>query len=296
MKRSSWLAAAAALLVLAVAVAAAPGIGSWYHTMASPRLVKPLMGATIWAAPANSVRASSSPADVAMPRNDAARLLMNPVPSSAESIERGNRAYHLYCAACHGPDAHGDGPMAARLLVPPPNLAANLWRRADGYLYETIRDGGPIMPSQRERIPPQERWDIVNYLRSIAAPAPEGVPAPPSAPTSVAPRPSQESGAPQVSTAAPVRPSGDVARGKAVFEGHCQICHNVDSREDLVGPGLKDLFRWPAHTLSDGTEHPAHNVDVIRRQIVEGGGSMAPVGASFSDQEIADLLAYLQTL
>ncbi len=92
------------------------------------------------------------------------------------------------------------------------------------------------------------------------------------------------------------RSAGDPAKGKEIFASKCEVCHNADSRDAKVGPGLKDLFHWPAHTLSDGTEHQQHNEEVIRKQIVEGGGAMDPVGASLSDREIADLIAYLQTL
>jgi mono/diheme cytochrome c family protein len=178
--------------------------------------------------------------------------------------------------------------MAARMTVPPPDLTATVSRRSDGYLYATIRDGGPIMPSQRERVAPRERWDVVNFLRSIAAPGAELAPAVPV--TENAPPMGQPPAAPQPALA------GDAERGGAVFEARCQICHAPDTNEALVGPGLKGLFQWPPHSLSDGTEHRSHDVDVIRRQIVEGGGEMAPVGARLSDQEIADLLAYLQTL
>ena len=90
--------------------------------------------------------------------------------------------------------------------------------------------------------------------------------------------------------------SGDPAKGKQVFEANCQLCHNADSDEASVGPGLKGLIHWPPHKLSDGTEHKEHTVTVIRKQIVEGGGAMAPVGAAFSETELADLIAYLQTL
>lgn len=89
---------------------------------------------------------------------------------------------------------------------------------------------------------------------------------------------------------------GDPAKGKEVFAGKCSVCHNSETRETKIGPGLKDLFHWPSHLLSDGTEHKEHDVETIRKQIVEGGGQMDAVGASFSDQEIADLIAYLQTL
>ena len=89
---------------------------------------------------------------------------------------------------------------------------------------------------------------------------------------------------------------GDVAKGKAVFGDNCAVCHSAETDEAIVGPGLKNLFHWPPHKMSDGTEHQEHTVEIIRKQIVEGGGSMAPAGASFSDQEVADLITYLQTL
>src|SRR5579862_4549538 len=63
---------------------------------------------------------------------------------------------------------------------------------------------------------------------------------------------------------------GDAAKGKAVFEDNCAICHNADSTEDKVGPGLKGLFKKGPHKLADGTEHKEHTVQIIRDQIVKG--------------------------
>jgi cytochrome c len=89
---------------------------------------------------------------------------------------------------------------------------------------------------------------------------------------------------------------GDAAKGKEVFQANCDICHNADSTEDKVGPGLKGLWKKPPHKMSDGTEHKQHTVAMVRKQIVEGGGSMPPVGAALSAKEVDDLMAYLQTL
>jgi mono/diheme cytochrome c family protein len=36
--------------------------------------------------------------------------------------------------------------------------------------------------------------------------------------------------------------SGDPAKGKTVFE-NCAVCHNADSTETKMGPGLKGLFK-----------------------------------------------------
>jgi mono/diheme cytochrome c family protein len=35
---------------------------------------------------------------------------------------QGPALYKAYCAVCHGPEAKGDGPMAATLKVHPPDL------------------------------------------------------------------------------------------------------------------------------------------------------------------------------
>jgi mono/diheme cytochrome c family protein len=93
-----------------------------------------------------------------------------------------------------------------------------------------------------------------------------------------------------------VAATGDIAKGKQVFEANCELCHNADSAEEKVGPGLKNLYKWPAHKLSDGTEHKTHTDDIMRKQIVDGGGAMAPMGDALSSDDVTNLLAYLRTL
>lgn len=98
---------------------------------------------------------------------EAAKVLRNPVVATKVSLENGSRLYVVYCALCHGMDGKGGGPVAAK-FVPPPDVTASFFRaRTDGFLYETIRRGGPLMPAQGDALSPEERWDIVNYLRSI---------------------------------------------------------------------------------------------------------------------------------
>ena len=99
-----------------------------------------------------------------------------------------------------------------------------------------------------------------------------------------------------VGAAAQDAAKGDVAKGKQVFEDNCQICHNADSAEDKVGPGLKGLMKKPPHKMADGTEHKQHTVEMIRKQVKEGSSAMPPVGASLSDKEMDDLMAFLTSL
>jgi len=96
-----------------------------------------------------------------------AATIKNPIPATAKSIENGRRLFQIYCSVCHGPDGKGGGAVAAK-FVPPPDITISFFQqRSNGFLYETIRSGGPLMPGQGEALLPKERWDIVNYLRSL---------------------------------------------------------------------------------------------------------------------------------
>jgi len=91
-------------------------------------------------------------------------------------------------------------------------------------------------------------------------------------------------------------PSGNSANGKKVFHEHCEMCHEAESTADKVGPGLKGLSHKAAHKLPSGKEHRDHSAATIREQIEDGSGTMPPQKGALSEQEIQDLIAYLQTL
>jgi len=84
---------------------------------------------------------------------------------------------------------------------------------------------------------------------------------------------------------------GDPAKGKEVFELQCGVCHNPDSEEKKMGPGLKGLFK--KDKLTNGKKPTESN---IRAQIDEGGNGMPAYKDILSDQEKNDLVAYLKTL
>ncbi len=99
---------------------------------------------------------------------EAAENLHNPVQPNATSIESGKRLFEIYCLVCHGPAARGDGPIARKLEEPPDDLTEeSAVELTDGYIYTVIREGGTIMPPQAEGLSSRERWDVVNYLRSL---------------------------------------------------------------------------------------------------------------------------------
>jgi len=84
---------------------------------------------------------------------------------------------------------------------------------------------------------------------------------------------------------------GDPAKGKDVFTQNCDVCHNSDSTETKMGPGLKGLFKKPK--LNNGK--PVNDANVLG-QINEGGNGMPAYKDVLSDAEKANVLAYLKTL
>ncbi len=101
------------------------------------------------------------------------KKLKNPVASSPVSIAAGSQRYQKMCAFCHGKDATGNGPLAPKGTTPS-SLVDATWDRGDtdGEIFLVLRDGaGPKfdMKGYKGKLPDQELWNVVNYLRSISA-------------------------------------------------------------------------------------------------------------------------------
>lgn len=94
---------------------------------------------------------------------------VNPVPNTVTSVDAGATLYQADCARCHGVDALGGGVDAGTTQVTPPSLrSGHLNLHSDGDIYTWISDGLPGgMPAWSGVIPETERWNLVNYLRSL---------------------------------------------------------------------------------------------------------------------------------
>lgn len=94
----------------------------------------------------------------------------NPVPADDTSIARGAELFNINCTACHGTGGKGDGPVAAFLQNKKPvdltgPIAVSL---SDGAIFITITDGTVGgMPALNENLTVRERWDVVNYVRTL---------------------------------------------------------------------------------------------------------------------------------
>jgi mono/diheme cytochrome c family protein len=95
--------------------------------------------------------------------------LKNPVASSPASIEEGKVLWKKHCKSCHGVKGLGDGPKAAKLKTEPGNFSlANFQSQSDGALFYKTSEGRDDMPAFKKKIPDaEERWSIVNYMRTL---------------------------------------------------------------------------------------------------------------------------------
>jgi putative heme-binding domain-containing protein len=128
----------------------------------------------------------------------------NPLQGNPDAIKYGMGLFRGRCADCHGMDARG---------VRGPDIT-QVWAsgRTDDGLFKTIKSGvpGTEMPAN-PRINDQEAWQILAYLRTLAAPAPTDP------------------------------PRGNAENGEKLFLTHCSACHRVDAIGGRIGPDLSRI-------------------------------------------------------
>lgn len=139
----------------------------WNDNMA--QTVKVVPGERAFAMPAGTLPRSGGELTPPREQRDLAARRPNPVRATPESIARGKALFHIYCTPCHGQGGKGDGLVASK-FIPPPDLtnAALQRQRTDGYVQHVIGTGGAVMPAYGEALSAEERWDVVNYLRTLA--------------------------------------------------------------------------------------------------------------------------------
>lgn len=94
----------------------------------------------------------------------------NPIAADDKSVAAGKTVYVKECLSCHGNEGKGDGPAAKDLEKPPGDLSsAPVQEQSDGALFWKISEGRKPMPSFSTSLSDEQRWQVVNYLRTLAA-------------------------------------------------------------------------------------------------------------------------------
>ncbi|MFW5740856.1 MAG: c-type cytochrome [Myxococcota bacterium] len=83
-------------------------------------------------------------------------------------MDRGRQQYDVHCAPCHGLAGYGDGMVVQRGFPEPSSYHSERLRGVtDRYIYDVIDRGlGKMMP-YGTRVPPEDRWAIVAYVRAL---------------------------------------------------------------------------------------------------------------------------------
>jgi cytochrome c oxidase cbb3-type subunit III len=129
----------------------------------------------------------------------------NPLEGDPAAIKAGMGIFRARCADCHGVDARGvRGPDISRVWAE---------GRTDGGLFQTLRNGVPDteMPSVGARTSDIEVWQILAYVRTLAAPVP------------------------------PDPPRGNAENGERIFRANCASCHRVNGKGGRLGPDLSRI-------------------------------------------------------
>jgi mono/diheme cytochrome c family protein len=109
--------------------------------------------------------------------NPEAAKIKNPVAADAASIASGRDTYQRYCASCHGADGKGgivNSLVEDRGGPPTPDLTDDQWDfgSSDGEIFSVVKNGTPpdlFMGPWDGRLTDTEMWNVVNYVRSLAA-------------------------------------------------------------------------------------------------------------------------------
>jgi mono/diheme cytochrome c family protein len=91
-----------------------------------------------------------------------------PVPSSPNSVQRGKTLFGINCAECHGITAVGNGAVGAFFTPKPFDLTSSAVQNLqDNEIFVVISQGFGVMPPIAENLSPEERWDVINYVRTL---------------------------------------------------------------------------------------------------------------------------------
>lgn len=131
-------------------------------------LLAPVLTIPIFACWISTAGAADSSSDKwVTPAPSAAKK--NPIAATHESIAAGQKIYSKTCAMCHGKSGDADGPAVIELNIHPAKLSdPKVAAESDGALFWKITTGKKPMPGYGKRISETDRWNLVNYVRTLS--------------------------------------------------------------------------------------------------------------------------------
>lgn len=102
-----------------------------------------------------------------------AKKTENPVKPTPNGLKQAGQLFQENCVPCHGKTGAGDGPAGSALTPKPANFTdTNLMSKAtDGELFWKMSNGRGPMPAWKDQLSETQRWQLVNYLRTLSGKA-----------------------------------------------------------------------------------------------------------------------------
>jgi mono/diheme cytochrome c family protein len=83
-------------------------------------------------------------------------------------MERGQDRFTIYCAPCHGAVGDGNGITKQYGMGATPTFHdVRLRNMAEGELFNTITNGKGNMLSYADKLPADDRWAVIAYVRAL---------------------------------------------------------------------------------------------------------------------------------
>ena len=96
-----------------------------------------------------------------------APLVKNPLPPLAgKELEEAGRLFNINCAVCHGAKAEANGPLAPKVGGVKSIIAASPGF-SDGRIFYVMTYGQNNMGSYASQLSREQRWRIVQYIRTL---------------------------------------------------------------------------------------------------------------------------------
>ena len=83
-------------------------------------------------------------------------------------LVRGRQRFDVFCSPCHGRQGNGQGMIVQRGFKQPPSYHIDRLRAQPlGYFFDVMTNGFGQMSSFASQVPPEDRWAIAAYVRTL---------------------------------------------------------------------------------------------------------------------------------
>ena len=203
--------------------------------------------------------------------------------TSAETIALGQSLYGTNCATCHGPDGVGKVLGAADFTD-----LRFVDDRAPRDFYLTVTQGKGSMPAWQGRLSQDERWAVIDYLRTFSYdPALPGEAAA-TVPTATAAEAVCDPTYLSQSNPFAWDDTAAVGAGQAIYSQSCLMCHGTDGSGALVG--------MPNFTTAETQTELRVSSGVYLCVVAEGQKAMPGWKETLTHEQMWQVLTYMGTL